>query len=122
MRRVREELRKIGVSSKVQVHTVDSFQGSEADIVILSFVRSGGSSVGFLSDFRRLNVALTRAKRVLLAFGNAKTLLTSPVTAPLVQDMQGRDVCFRVKKSMSIFKSSENRDNKNSKRTEGGHQ
>ena len=48
----------------VVVATVDSSQGTEADIVVISFVRShganGGKSVGFLSDDRRMNVALTR--------------------------------------------------------------
>ena len=50
----------------VVVATVDSSQGCEADIVIVSFVRSNGgnesSTVGFLSDDRRLNVALTRGR------------------------------------------------------------
>jgi superfamily I DNA and/or RNA helicase len=50
----------------VVVATVDSSQGCEADIVIVSFVRSHGSagktSVGFLSDNRRMNVAITRGK------------------------------------------------------------
>ena len=52
----------------VVVATVDSSQGCEADIVILSFVRSNGkseqTSVGFLSDDRWLNVALTRGKEL----------------------------------------------------------
>jgi superfamily I DNA and/or RNA helicase len=52
----------------IVVATVDSSQGCEADIVIVSFVRSNTgrpekSSVGFLSDDRRLNVALTRGKK-----------------------------------------------------------
>ena len=63
------------MSSHVPVHTVDSFQGSEADIVIISFVRGNKhNSTGFLKDYRRLNVALTRAKHVLLCVGNAACL------------------------------------------------
>jgi superfamily I DNA and/or RNA helicase len=58
--------------SGVTVATVDSSQGSESDIIILSFVRSVGveQSVGFLSDYRRLNVALTRARYQLVCVGN----------------------------------------------------
>ena len=62
---------------QIVVATVDSSQGCEADIVIVSFVRSndarggGTHSAGFLSDDRRLNVALTRAKYQLLCVGNA---------------------------------------------------
>ena len=60
------------------VHTVDSFQGSEADVVILSFVRANtAANVGFTSDFRRLNVALTRARRALIALAHADTLRNS---------------------------------------------
>ena len=59
----------------VQVHTVDSFQGSEVDRVVLSFVRSNpGKQLGFLKDGRRLNVALTRAKYNLIMLGNYTTL------------------------------------------------
>ena len=59
----------------VKVSTVDGYQGSEKDIVLLSFVRcGGGSSVGFLRDFRRLNVALTRARNALILLGHAATL------------------------------------------------
>lgn len=58
----------------VLVNTVDASQGSEYDVVILSFVRSGGKAnrgtVGFLTDDRRLNVAMTRAKYQLIAVGN----------------------------------------------------
>lgn len=59
----------------LRVMTVDSFQGSECDVVILSFVRNNSrGSVGFLKDFQRLNVALTRARHLLICVGCAKTL------------------------------------------------
>jgi len=65
--------------NKIRVSSVDSFQGGEADIIILSFVRAPESQrkkggVGFVNDFRRLNVALTRAKSTLIMLGHAKTL------------------------------------------------
>ena len=60
----------------IKISSVDSFQGGESDIIILSCVRSNvrGSqhlqSLGFLSNLRRLNVALTRAKQALWVVGN----------------------------------------------------
>lgn len=49
-----------------EVHTVDSFQGREADTIVLSVVRDGTHGLGFWSDSRRLTVALTRARRRLV--------------------------------------------------------
>jgi len=65
------------VAEKIRVGSVDSFQGSENDIIVLSFVRS--RELGFLVDPRRLNVALTRAKRMLVAFGDRALLRRSSV-------------------------------------------
>jgi AAA domain len=59
----------------IRVMTVDSFQGSECDCIILSFVRSNNQhNIGFIHDPRRLNVAMTRAKFLLLAVGDTNTL------------------------------------------------
>jgi hypothetical protein len=69
-----ELLKKL--DSSLTIHTVDSFQGKEADAIILTTVRRG-SSVGFWQDSRRLNVALTRAKHVLRIVGNTQTWLQS---------------------------------------------
>ena len=48
------------------VHTIDSFQGREADTIVLSMVRDGSTGLGFWSDIRRVNVALTRARTRLI--------------------------------------------------------
>jgi senataxin len=65
--------------SDVRVSTVDSFQGSESEVVILSCVRSNSRhAVGFVSEFRRLNVALTRAKLGLIVLCHAPTLENCP--------------------------------------------
>jgi len=60
---------------KIKVSTIDAFQGQEADVVILSLVRSNSQGkIGFLSDYRRMNVALTRAKKKLIVIGDSATL------------------------------------------------
>lgn len=56
----------------VQVNTVDQFQGRECSIVIVSLVRSGEVSGEFVKDYRRINVAFSRAKQLLVVVGNKR--------------------------------------------------
>jgi superfamily I DNA and/or RNA helicase len=59
----------------VTINTVDSFQGQEADVVIISLVRSNDENeIGFLKDYRRMNVALTRARKKLIVIGDSATI------------------------------------------------
>jgi superfamily I DNA and/or RNA helicase len=61
--------------SDLEVDTVDGFQGREKEAVVISLVRSNkDGEIGFLSDERRMNVALTRAKRKLIVIGDSATL------------------------------------------------
>ncbi|MCK8058675.1 MULTISPECIES: IGHMBP2 family helicase [unclassified Fusibacter] len=63
--------------NRFEIDTVDAFQGREKDVVILSFVRSNEDErIGFLKDYRRLNVSISRAKKKLIMIGNFKTLKT----------------------------------------------
>ena len=60
---------------KINVNTVDSFQGQERDIIYISLVRANDKGeIGFLSDTRRMNVALTRAKKKLVVIGDSSTI------------------------------------------------
>ena len=63
----------------VEIDSVDGFQGREKEAVVISLVRSNQlGEIGFLSDVRRMNVAMTRARRLLLIVGDSATLSSDP--------------------------------------------
>ena len=65
--------------ARIAVKTVDGFQGQERDIIYISMVRSNDTGeIGFLSDIRRMNVALTRARKKLVVIGDSATLGNHP--------------------------------------------
>ncbi|WP_421943743.1 AAA domain-containing protein [Pedobacter sp.] len=62
-------------AKKISVNTIDSFQGQERDVIYISLTRSNTEGVvGFLSDIRRMNVAMTRARKKLVVIGDGSTL------------------------------------------------
>ncbi len=68
-------LRTLLDNAAIEIDTVDGFQGREKEAVVISLVRSNTTGeVGFLSDTRRTNVALTRARRKLIVIGDSSTL------------------------------------------------
>lgn len=68
-------LRDLITEPQVEIDTVDGFQGREKEAIVISLVRSNAAGeLGFLSDTRRMNVALTRARRKLIVLGDSSTL------------------------------------------------
>jgi superfamily I DNA and/or RNA helicase len=65
--------------SELSVKTIDGFQGEERDVIYISLVRSNEKQeIGFLSDLRRMNVAITRARKKLVVIGDSSTIGSSP--------------------------------------------
>lgn len=65
--------------SLITVNTVDGFQGQERDVILISLVRANNEGqIGFLSDLRRMNVAITRARMKLIIIGDPSTLCRHP--------------------------------------------
>ena len=68
-------LRELIADPAVEIDTVDGFQGREKEAVVISLVRSNTiAELGFLTDTRRTNVALTRARRKRIVIGDSSTL------------------------------------------------
>ena len=76
----------------ITVNTIDSFQGQERDAIYISLTRSNAdSTIGFLSELRRTNVALTRARKKLVVIGDSATLSGFPFYADLIHYAQEHD-------------------------------
>jgi len=75
--------------AEVEVDTVDAFQGREKDAVLVSLTRSNPEGkLGFLTDLRRMNVAITRARRHLFVVGDSATLGGHPFYARFIEKVQ----------------------------------
>ena len=92
-----DQVKIIQDMTPVEVKTVDGFQGREKEIIIISTVRSNAhGNIGFLRDLRRLNVAITRAKRKLIIIGNKDTLMTNPTYARLIKFCEDRKLMIEI--------------------------
>lgn len=86
----------------IAVNTVDAFQGQEKDIIIFSAVRANPNPgtrenvIGFLSDVRRLNVAITRPKFALIVLGNSETLSSHHTWRSYIEFMAHNDAYINI--------------------------
>lgn len=77
---------------QISVNTIDSFQGQERDVVYISMTRSNADNkIGFLSDIRRMNVAMTRARKKLVVIGDSATLSRLPYYAGFIAYAEAND-------------------------------
>ena len=98
LRRIFSEALGVNYEKSVEVNTVDAFQGRESNIVIFSCVRAAGKSkgIGFLSDVRRMNVALTRAKFFLFVIARCDSIVVNPFWKDLVRHAREANSLFRI--------------------------
>ncbi|XP_015069712.1 DNA-binding protein SMUBP-2 [Solanum pennellii] len=86
---LRDRIDEIPMATGVDVATIDSFQGREADAVIISMVRSNNlGAVGFLGDNRRMNVAITRARKHVAVVCDSSTICHNTYLARLLRHIR----------------------------------
>jgi superfamily I DNA and/or RNA helicase len=97
VRLLREQLAIDGL----EIDTVDGFQGREKEAVVISLVRSNAKGeLGFLNDTRRMNVALTRARRKLIVIGDSATIGGHPFYHRLLEYLELHDAYHTVWESI----------------------
>ncbi|XP_065361454.1 uncharacterized protein Setx [Calliphora vicina] len=86
-------IRSMGLTN-IMVNTIDSYQGLEKDVIVISNARTRG--IGFLSNPQRLNVALTRSKKCLILCGNFRNLETVPAWRCLLESARERKLYHEI--------------------------
>ncbi|KAK4236337.1 SEN1 N terminal-domain-containing protein [Achaetomium macrosporum] len=80
------------ITEEIEFNTTDAFQGRECEIIIFSCVRASSTGgIGFMTDIRRMNVGLTRAKSSLWILGDSRALVQGEFWAKLIEDAKQRD-------------------------------
>ncbi|VFQ84275.1 unnamed protein product [Cuscuta campestris] len=91
------------VSTSVEIHTIDKYQGRDKDCILVSFVRSNENPKGcastLLGDWHRINVALTRAKKKLIMVGSCATLSKVPLLRLLIENVEKQNRILNVTKT-----------------------
>ncbi|KAK8139529.1 hypothetical protein PG984_000652 [Apiospora sp. TS-2023a] len=81
-----------GITEEIEFNTTDAFQGRECEIIIFSCVRASPTGgIGFMTDIRRMNVGLTRAKSSLWILGDSRALVQGEFWNKLIEDAKVRD-------------------------------
>jgi superfamily I DNA and/or RNA helicase len=79
------------------INTIDSFQGQEKDLILISTVRSNDrKQIGFLMDERRINVSITRAKYAMVIIGNGDTLGSNEIWDGYLKFIEANKLYFEL--------------------------
>lgn len=85
--KVREDAELLTLN--IEINSIDGFQGQEKDLIIITLTRSNEMGIiGFLSDYRRLNVAMTRARKKLVIIGDGSTLSSNALYLDLINHIE----------------------------------
>ena len=91
LRRELDALEKRIGKVDLEVSTIDGYQGREKDIIILSMVRSNENmSTGFIEETKRMNVAITRARKLVILIGDSSTICKADFVFDLVSYIQSK--------------------------------
>jgi superfamily I DNA and/or RNA helicase len=80
------------IKENISINTVDAFQGQERDVIFISLTRTNDKSeIGFLKEYRRMNVAMTRARMLLVVVGDSATIGNFPYYTDFIEYSQSID-------------------------------
>ena len=92
----------------IEIHTADRFQGRDKEVIIISLVRSNAEHyVGeLLQDWRRVNVAFTRAKSKLIIFGSKSTIRDTKPLDEFVRLVEAKGWVYQIPHEAGVVRSS----------------